>query len=629
MDRNTIVGIVVIIAIIIGFSLFNKPSEEELAEMKRKSDSIAEVNRQINEEKAKLEAEASKADALFPIDTTAEAIALTDSMKNSLLVEKYGVFAGAMDGERKFITMENEFIRLTFSNVGGKIYSVQLKEYQTWDSLPLILFNGDSTVFGLKFFAQNKSINTNDLFFSPLADQTSYDATNSTQTVKYRLAVDNSRYIEYEYSLEPGKHMVDFKINMIGIDNLMSSTSSYFDLDWSYYVPRQEKGRKNENTYTAIYFKHFEDEVDNLAETKSDEVDITTALKWVAFKQQFFSSVLIAENSFANGNLRQEDLDEANPYLKKYNATIGLKYDAGNISSIPMKFYFGPNHFNTLKKYDLELEKLIPLGWGIFGWINRIAVIPVFNFLDNYISSYGIIILILTILLKLVLLPLTFKSYMSSAKMRVLKPQIDEINKKIPKEKSMERQQATMALYKKVGVSPMGGCLPMLVQFPILIAMFRFFPASIELRQKSFLWAQDLSTYDSIWTFPNGFEIPWYGDHISLFTILMTVSTIIYTRVQQDMNPGGTQMPGMKFMMYLFPIMFLFFLNNYASGLSYYYFVANILTFGQMWLFKRFVDDEAVLKKLEVSKKKPVKKSKFQDRLEKMAKQSGRQLPKK
>lgn len=263
---------------------------------------------------------------------------------------------------------------------------------------------------------------------------------------------------------------------------------------------------------------------------------------------------------------------------------------------------------------------MIPLGWGIFGWINRFCVIPIFNFLDKYIANYGIIILLMTIMIKVVLLPLTYRSYLSTAKMRVLKPQIDEINAKIPKDKPMERQQATMALYKKVGVNPLGGCLPMLLQLPILFAMFRFFPASIELRQKGFLWAHDLSSYDSILDLP--FTIPFYGSHVSLFALLMTISTIIYTKLQNDMSTS-TQMPGMKFMMYMMPVMFLFMFNSYSSGLSYYYFLANIFTFLQMWLIKRMVNDEALLQKLQENKKKPVKKSRFQQRLEEMAKQRG------
>ncbi|MBI4648829.1 MAG: membrane protein insertase YidC, partial [Bacteroidia bacterium] len=391
------------------------------------------------------------------------------------------------------------------------------------------------------------------------------------------------------------------------------------------------KGRTFENQYTAIYYKFYGDEVENLSESASDdEENISTKLSWIAYKQQFFSSFLIANSSFNNAMLKQTDLPLSDKYLKKFSANIGIPFSETEQDSIGMRFYFGPNRYNILTDYDLDMERIIPLGWGFFlmQWINRFAVIPVFNFLEGFIENYGIIILILTILLKIVLFPIAYKSYVSTAKMRVLKPQVDEINKKIPKEKTIERQQEVMKLYKRAGVNPMGGCIPMLLQFPILIAMFRFFPASIELRQKSFLWADDLSSYDSILNLP--FTIPFYGNHVSLFCLLMTASTIIYTWLQQSTSAQTTQMPGMKLMMYMFPVMFLFMFNSYSSGLSYYYLLANLLTFAQMAIIKRFfIDDEAVLKKLEEAKNKPIKKSRWQERLEKFAKNRGYKLPKK
>ncbi|NVO04254.1 MAG: membrane protein insertase YidC, partial [Bacteroidetes bacterium] len=319
-------------------------------------------------------------------------------------------------------------------------------------------------------------------------------------------------------------------------------------------------------------------------------------------------------------------------FVRDMTAEITIPYDVNSTKGIPMKMYFGPTHYKTLRQFDADLERQIPLGWGFFlmQWINRYAVIPVFNFLEGYGLNYGIIILLLTILLKIVLFPIAYKTYLSSAKMRVLKPEIEEINKKIPKEEALKRQQATMALYKKAGVNPMAGCIPMLLQLPILFALFRFFPASIELRQQSFLWATDLSTYDSIWTFPNGFNIPFYGDHISLFTILMTISTIIYTKVNNDMMGSTNQMPGMKYMMYLMPIMFLGIFNNYSSGLSYYYFLANMLTFAQMYFIRRFVDEDKIHAQIQENKAKPAKKkSGFQQRLEEMAKAKGYNPPKK
>jgi len=418
-------------------------------------------------------------------------------------------------------------------------------------------------------------------------------------------------------------------MNFVGMNNVIASNVNYLDLKWLIYVPQQEKGRKNESNYTAIYYKYFQDEVDNFSTRSSKDVmekNIPTGLRWVAFKDQFFSSVLIADNSFANGTVKQEAVPEPSKYLNVFTAELGVPYQNAPRDSVNMAFYFGPNKYTILKKHGMELQELVSLGSWIIKWINQYVIIFLFNFLNKYIANYGIIILLLTVIIKLVLFPLTYKSYLSMAKMRVLKPQIDEINARIPKDKSMERQQATMALYKKVGVSPMGGCLPTLLQMPILLAMFRFFPSSIELRQQSFLWAKDLSTYDSILQLP--FNIPFYGDHVSLFTILMTVSTILSMKINNQAQTSSS-MPGMKQMMYVMPVMFMFILNNFSAGLTYYYFLANMITFGQNAVIKHYVDDEAILKKLHENKKKPVKKSKFQARIEEAAKQRGYKPPKK
>jgi YidC/Oxa1 family membrane protein insertase len=412
----------------------------------------------------------------------------------------------------------------------------------------------------------------------------------------------------------------------------MAQNINYIDLNWNIFVPGQEMGRVNEMNYTTIFFKHYQDEVEKFnMRTKKEvmEKDIPTRMRWIAFKQQFFSSALVADDYFVNATVRSTKLEEHPRYLKIFESQIGIPFEPNPNQEQNMTFFFGPNHFNTLKQYDLELENLVGLGGLMSRVINRYAIIPVFNFLNTFISNYGLIILILTILIKLVLFPLTYRSYLSMAKMRALKPEIDAINEKIPKEKSMERQQATMALYKKAGVSPLGGCLPIILQMPILIAMFRFFPTSIELRQQRFLWAHDLSTYDSILDLP--FNIPMYGDHISLFTLLMTASTILTMRISNQANVSQSQMPGMKGMMYIMPIMFMFLLNNWSSALTYYYFLANIITFGQNQISKRFVDEDALRKKLQGNQKKSSQKkqSSFQKRLEDMAKQRGYNPPKK
>jgi len=611
MDKNSIWGLVIIGAILIGYTYLTKPSAEELKAIKTR-DSIARV-----EEARDLQLENERL-------TAQKAIEVEKQKDPVHLQETFGVFSSAAAQKEEFITLENKLVKIKVSNKGGRIYSVQLKDYQTHDSLPLILWEGDKTRFGMSFYAQNKPINTQDLFFSSDAGFDNIDASSQEKTLSMKLKANEDQYLEYVYTLAPDSYMLDFEIKAIGLNNIIARSQSNLTFNWQADIYGKEKGHKNENMYSALYYKHSEDDVDNLSEGGDDEEDVATKVKWIAFKQQFFTSALIAEDNFKGIKLKSVNMDEHSPILKNYSAEISLPYSGDVKESYAMQFYFGPNHYKTLRKYgkDIQLEKVINLGWGIFGWVNKYVVIEVFNFLEKYMSNYGLIILILTIIIKLVLSPLTYKSYLSTAKMRVLKPQIDEINERIPKDKSMERQQATMALYKKAGVNPMGGCLPMLVQFPILIALFRFFPASIELRQKSFLWATDLSSYDSIATLP--FEIPMYGDHISLFCILMAATNLVYTKMNGQMQTSN-QMPGMQAMMYMMPVMFLVWFNQYASGLSYYYFVATLFTIVQTWAIRKWmVDDNKVLAMLEASKKKPVKKSKFQQRLEDAAKQANK-----
>jgi YidC/Oxa1 family membrane protein insertase len=393
-------------------------------------------------------------------------------------------------------------------------------------------------------------------------------------------------------------------------------------INWDARLMRQEKNLDNEKLNTSIHFRHSDGEVDYLNERKDDSQNINTRLKWVSFKQQFFAATIIADDLFQNAELvKVREPEKETKYLEQMDAVLSLDFNPNVDKTLGMRFYFGPNKYNILRAYKLDLERQIPLGWSFFlmQWINRFAVIPVFNYLEGFDINYGIIILILTVLLKIVLSPIAYKTYLSSAKMRLLKPEIDEIGAKFTKkDDAMKKQQATMALYKKAGVNPMAGCVPMLLQFPILLAMFRFFPASIELRQESFLWATDLSSYDSILDLP--FNIPFYGDHVSLFTLLMTISTIIYTKMNNDMMSTGNQMPGMKTMMYLMPIMFLGFFNSYSAGLSYYYLLANLFTFAQMFLIRRFVNEEKLHARIQENKKKPVKKSNFQKRLEELQK---------
>lgn len=639
MDRNAILGLVLIAAIIIGYTYLTKPSEEEIQRLKEEAqlrkDSIENV-RQERIEKERQRRKAQQAEEFS--EETVDADTLTKQAKDSLemqeLIAKYGNFAKHAEGDNEFISLENEKLKILFSSKGGRPYSVELKEYKKYDSTHVVLFDGDSTVFNMTLFANNNLINTQELYYTPNTDKTEIVlGSDSTASLAFRVYAGDDKYIEHKYTISPESYIVDFDLNFVGLQEIIPMSTNKIDFSWQIDVPRQEQGKDWENQNTTIYYKGLNDEVDYLSETSEmKQEEISAQLKWIALKQQFFSSVLIADTHIIDGKIEYKTLANSPNYLKHFKANLRLPYNPKQNTTIDMRLYFGPNKYKVLKNIgadeNLHLQELIPLGWAIFRWVNRFAIIPLFNFLGSFISNYGLIIFIMTIIIKLVLFPLTYKSYLSTAKMRVLKPQIDEINKKIPKEKAMERQQATMSLYKRAGVNPMGGCLPMLLQMPILIAMFRFFPASIELRQESFLWANDLSTYDSILDLP--FEIPWYGDHISLFCLLMAASMILTTKYNStQMNTGGSQMPGMKMMMYFMPVLMLIWFNNYSSGLSYYYFITNIITFGQQRIIRSFVDDDEILKKIQAKKKKPVKKTKFQKRIEEMAKEKGYKPPKK
>ena len=556
---------------------------------------------------------------------------LTESEEVQQAEQPAGAFSEAYNGTQEFFVLKNDLLELTIAAKGGRPYSAMLKEYTTYNQRPLVLFDGDSTVFGFKFFTRdNKRIETNNLYFKPVNTSEVTDASAAKASAVFRLSVSENEYIEYVYSLEPENYMVDFDVNFVGLSDVMPANINSLSFDWKSYMPQQEKGRQNENNWANIKYKHYQDNVDGFrtrSQKDFEEADISTPLKWVAFKDQFFSSVLISDQSFSNGYVSYTAMPPDSKYLRYCTTELGLPFNPGNKVDYNMKLYLGPNHYNTLKKYNLGLEDIVMLGKNVIRFFNKYVIVPIFNWLNKYIKNYGVIILILTLIIKIVLFPLTFKSYQSQAKMKVLKPMVDEINKKYPKkEDSMKKQQATMDLYKKAGVSPLGGCLPMALQMPILFAMFRFFPTSIELRQQSFLWADDLSTYDSILDLP--FNIPLYGDHISLFTLLMTASTIITMKINSPSSTGQEQMPGMKMMTYMMPVMFMLILNNFSAGLTYYYFLANLITFGQNLISKRFVDEEAVLRKLNENKKKSPKKSKFQQRLEEAAKQRGYKPPK-
>ncbi|NLN96552.1 MAG: membrane protein insertase YidC [Bacteroidales bacterium] len=639
MSRDNLIGLVLIMALLLAYSIWMAPSKEELEERKRVQDSLALVHQQKLDEMRLKEAE-QKAQSQKQADDIEITEEDTDIEKLKLL-ERFGSFAGAASGEELIYTIESDLLRLGISSKGGRIVSAELKDFKSWDTLPLQLIYKDASDFSLSFFANNRTIQTNSLYFKPFwydpaltgefkmmikgSDVLEFGMRAYANAGDFQEETEN--YIEFKYIITGNDYMTGLDLNFSGMDNVIDDNTNYLELDWHNQLSQQEKNIKTERNASTIHYRYTSEDMGELSSAKDASESLKTRVKWIAFKQQFFTTTLIAKENFLGADIRsfvQTDITDSR-YLKTMKADISIPYTAGQSYSVPLNIYFGPTKYSILRQYKLRLERQIPLGWGFFllQGINRYAVIKVFNFLEGFNLNYGIIILILTILLKIVLSPLTYKTYISQARMRVLKPEIEEINKKYPKkEDAMKKQQATMALYKKAGVNPMSGCVPTLIQLPILIAFFRFFPSSIELRQQSFLWAHDLSTYDSILDLP--FNIPFYGDHVSLFTLLMAITTLIYTYVNNKMmDTGSTQMPGMKMMTYMMPIMFLGFFNSYSSGLSYYYMLTNLITFAQMFLIRRVIDEDKIRKKIMENKKKPVKVSSFQKRIEEMAKQRG------
>ena len=637
-NKNTLIGFVLIAAILFGWMYFMTPSKEQLAEQQRIQDSIRRVRLEEMALDSIREAERRQADAKLAI-LQSDTIQLEglDSLGRAQLVQntlrdKYGIFAVAAEGAEKTWTIENKLQKLTFSNKGGFLKQVELKDYKTYDSLPLISFDPETVKFDLSFFAQNRIVNTSQFYFQPYMNGRPYKGGDMTvaegDSIVFALRLptdDASKYIEYVYTIHDDNYMMDFDIRTVGLRDVIATNADYMTIDWEVDLMKQEKSTDRFAGETVYYRSLTDKDVDHLNEQKDGEQTVNSKLKWVSFKQRFFCNVIVAKEEFENAHMAMRTRKSNNPrYFKSMSANIEVPYDTRSETNlIPMQLYFGPNHFKTLRSYGIGLQDQINLGnFFLIRWINY-GVIAVFNWLSSYGWNYGIVILILTILIKTLLFPLAFKSYKSSAITRVMKPEMEAINEKYPKEEdAMKKQQAILNLQRQAGVSPASGCLPALLQFPILIAIFRFFPASIELRQQPFLWAEDLSTYDSIVEFPKFLGM----DHLSLFTILMTITTLIYTWVnnkQMDYT-SNPQMKPMKWMMYLMPIMFFAIFNNYSSGLSYYYMLVNIITFIQMFIFRRMIDENKVRATIEENKKKPQKKSNFQKRLEEAQKQQAK-----
>ena len=602
MNKNTIIGITLIGLLLIGFSVYNSRIAREQQEIQRVRDSVAAANAfEYAEQMARKMAEDSLAAGQGSATGKQD---YSSTYANPFLEQAYNA------GE-DFYYLENNRLKIKYSTKGGQAASVLIKDYYTSDSTDLYLMKDDYSNFGLQLYT-DQYINTGGFTYETVVANDS--------TLVMRLYFSDTAFIEHRYFLPADSYMVDFDVHMVNMDRHIPRNASQFEIAWNMDVPRLERGYKNEQNYSTVDFKYPGQvkKIENLGimrgggRSGGNHREVTTRIEWFAFQQQYFSAILRAEDNFESGNLSMKFYPES--------ASTLVQYDPGADVTVPFEFYYGPNHFRTLKSYDCDFEKIVPLGGWLVRWINRGIIIPVFDLFGRFISNYGIIILLLTLLIKLVISPLTLKSYMSSAKMNVLRPELDKINAKYPRqEDALKKQQETMDLYRKAGVSMFGGCLPMLLQFPVLFAMFRFFPASFELRQKGFLWADDLSTYDSILDF--GFNIPLYGDHVSLFAILCALSMYFSARMTQgssaDNNPQMKSMRNMT--LYFMPIFMLFICNNLSSGLTYYYLLSNLIMMLQTWIIRRFfVDEEKIMAKVRAASVKGAAKpkSKFQQRLE-------------
>ena len=622
MDKNTWIGFLLIAEIIVGFTLITRPSKEELAQRQHYNDSISLV-RQMEFEAQQLSA-AIAAEQEQNQQTTNQQSQTT----NDLLPSVFGPFAPSAQGESKEIVLENNKVKLFIDTKGGRISRAELKEYKAYgDSVNnLCLFRADESELSFTLItANNRIISTKNLYFEPIQP--------NDQNVIMRLHSDvEDAYIDFVYTLPADDYMTSFVIAPHNTKAVLAQNVNSLEMQWSQLIPQQERGRKFEERYAQLQYMLDGGDMEKLSESKADTERESARIKWIGYKDQFFSTVMIADETFDGSTLESTPQSEHTRYIKEYKTRTNVPFDVNGLKSTGFRFYFGPNHYNTLKAYDadkpkaekLHLKELVPLGWKIVSWINMILVIPMFDLFMGWGLHIGLVIFLMTLVIKLIILPFVFASYKSSAKMRALKPQMDEINAKYPADKMQERQQATMQLYSRAGVSPMSGCLPMLFQFPVLMAMFWFFPTAIELRGQSFLWADDLSAYDAILTWST--SIPLLGTHLSLFCLLMTAVNIVYTYITMQQQATDPNMKFMKYMMYAMPLMFLFIFNDYAAGLSYYYFLSLLLTIIQTMIFRLSIDEKKLLAEMEANakKKEGKKKSGFMARLEAMQKEQQR-----
>ena len=675
MDKNTLIGLLLMGLVIFGFTWLNKPSEAELAERQRQMDSIAALqeadkhrdisagdvdtlssdelahlksvlqsmpaeNAAINNEGVVLSLKDGNVTGTVTVgDTTVtwdevESSTSKNPAVHNLAIQavqkaldvyaKNGSFANSLTGSEEMVTIENDSLKVELSTKGGIISRATLKGYKTYKTPQLVLFDKGDNEYSFTLSNNTQRFETKNFYFTPKKINDS--------TVLMNLQLEGGAQWGLKYTLVPGSYMVRMEMVQQSMSRVIPLNINMVDLDWHQKISRHEFGKQFEERNSAIYYKYAgkDGDVDNTSENGNDEDEVKDKLKWVSAKNQFFSTVLIADSVFSTAKMTSVSIDNNSPDYEKYTKDVKIHtmipYSSDKPNAASFYFFLGPNRYHLLSSYDkyspkedLKLTRLIPLGWWLFRVINTGVIIPVFDWLGKFISSYGIIILVLTIIIKLVLWPLTYKSYVSQAKMRILAPDIAKINEQYPnQEDALKKQQKTMELYRQAGASPMGGCLPMMLQMPILIAMFTFFPSCIELRGQSFLWANDLSAPDKVYEW--GAQIPiissLFGNHLSLFCLLMTVTNIIYTYLTTKSQPSSQSMPGMKWMMYLMPLMFLFWFNNYASGLSYYYFVSLLITIIQTYSCRLFVTEDKVRATIAANSAKPKKKSKWMARLE-------------
>ena len=601
MNKSNIIGLVLIGVIMFGFSWYQSRQYREQMEVQAQIDSIARV-----EQMAAMAMDSMRrAQGIVPEDDVK--VMTMPAYKDSMLTE-------ARLASEGLYTLANDKVEIEFTTRGAQPYTVKINDYKAYDSTDLYLVKPKHSELGVSVFA-GENVNTKDFVFQV--------AEHTDSTIVMRLPFSNGGYIQQKYVLAEDSYMLQNELSFVGLGDIIPRNVSMLDIDWNLIVPRLEKGFKNETQYSKLnYYFTGDKKPEIIGRGRDGSKRVDTKMKWFAFQQQFFSAIMTAENEFASADLSldfySEEEYKADGNLMACSAKLRSDFQAGSDNIVlPYNFYFGPNDYNTLKSYDQKYEKIVPLGGWMVAWFSRLVIIPCFDFLGRFISNYGLVILLMTLLIKLIVSPLTIKSYKSSAKMQVIKPEMDKINEKYPNEKdAMKKQQATMELYRKAGISPMGGCLPMLLQMPILFAMFRFFPASIELRQQKFLWADDLSAYDSIWDF--GANVPLLGDHLSLFALLMAVTMFFYSKMTSAQMSNDPNMAGMKFMsVWLMPIMMFFICNNLSAALSYYYLLSNIITMIMTWYIRKYVvTEDKVRAEMMVNAHKPKQKSKWQMRLE-------------